>query len=119
MSGIDAYLDAHPDTQRRLAGRVADADADWNALDHLDPVSAGILRRQQGKARGGRGAYAFHGAGPTLTRESIDLYRHFLSGPDIGQFGFLWTCLNPDVVGRNDVEGRRRGGKVLTGLQRP
>jgi len=50
MSCIDAHLHAHPDAQRRLARRIVDADAHWNALDHLDPVAAGILGRQQRKA---------------------------------------------------------------------
>src|SRR6478736_6060940 len=68
------------------------------------PVAAGVLRRQQREARGGCRTYAVDPPGPSLARIGIDVDRDFLSGPDIGQFGLLRTRLNPDVIGRNDVE---------------
>src|SRR5258708_28525545 len=104
MPGVDIHLHAHADAQRRLAGGVADTDAHWNALDDLDPVSAGILRRQQGKARCGCRTDAFDRADPSLAWKSIDLDRHLLSRLDVGQFGFLPARLYPDLIGRNDVE---------------
>src|ERR1700730_3314561 len=114
MAGIDVDLDAHSNPQRRLAGLVVDADAHRNALHHLDPVAAGILGRQQREARRRSRADAVDGAGPSLARISVDLDRHLLAGPDIGQFGFLWTGLDPDVIGRDDVEAGRRRREVLT-----
>src|ERR1700730_16173211 len=115
MPGVDIHLYAHADSQRWLAGSIADTDTHRNALDDLDPVSAGILRRQPGKARCGCRTYAFDGADPSLTWKSIDLDRHFLSRLDVGQFGFLRARLNPDVIGRDAVECRRRSGKILAG----
>src|SRR5260370_39404800 len=118
ISGVEIPLDAHAEAKRWIDGRIADADTHWNALDDLDPVAAGLLGRQQGKARCRRRTDAFAGAGPSLAWKSMGLGRRLLSGLDIGQLGFLRARLSPDVIGRDDVECRCRGGKVLTGLER-
>ena len=101
-----------------LPGCIVDEDAHRNALDDLDPVTAGILRRQQREARGGCRTYAVDRSVPSLARIGIDVDRDFLFGLDIGQFGLLRARLNPDVIGRNDVECDCRGGEILAGLQR-
>src|SRR5579864_511522 len=75
MSGRDAELHAHADTQRRLAGDVVDADAERNALDDLDPVAAAVLRRQQREARSRRRADAVDRTGPFLAGIAIDFDR--------------------------------------------
>ena len=118
MAGIDAELDAHADAQLRLAGRIGDADPHRNPLHHLDPVAAGVLRRQQREARRRRRADAVDRAGPLLSGIGVDLDGRLLSRPDIGQLGFFRARLDPDVVGRDDVEGGGRGGEILAGLQR-
>src|SRR6266478_3268095 len=100
MSGVDIHLHAHADAQRWLAGCIVDEDAHRNALDDLDPVTAGILRRQQREARGGCRTYAVDRSGPSLARIGVDVDRDFLSRPDIGQFGLLRARLNPDVIDR-------------------
>ena len=102
----------------RLAGRIGDADAHRYSLHHLDPIAAGIFGRQQRKARRRRRADAVDGAAPLLARIAVDLDRRLLSGLDVGQFGFLWAGLNPDVIGRDDVERGCGGGKVLARLKR-
>ena len=88
-----------------LPGAVVDADAHRNALHDLDPVAAGVLRRQQREARGGGRADAVDRAGPSLARIGVDVDRHLLAGPDIGQLGLLRARLDPDVIGRDDAEG--------------
>jgi hypothetical protein len=48
VAGIDVDLDAHPGAQRRqilVAG--IEAHAHRHALHDLDPIAAGVLRRQQ------------------------------------------------------------------------
>src|SRR5258708_24338315 len=116
MYGVDIHLYAHANAQRRLAGLIVDEDAHRNALDDLDPVTAGILCRQQREARGGCRAYAVDRSGPSLARIGIDVDRYFLSRLDIRQLGLLWARLNPDVIGRNHVECRCRRSNVLTRL---
>src|SRR5467141_5358132 len=98
MSGVDIHLYAHANAQRRLAGCIVDEDTHRNALDDLDPVTAGILRRQPREARGGCRTYAVDRSGPSLARIGIDVDRDFLFGLDIRQLGLLWTRLNPDVI---------------------
>src|SRR5712672_862365 len=98
MPGVDIHLHAHADAQRWLAGCIIDEDAHRNALDDLDPVAAGILRRQQRKARGGCRTYALDRSGPSLARIGIDVDRDFLFGLDVGQLGLFRTRLNPDVI---------------------
>ena len=48
VPGVDIDLDAHPGAQWRAAlVACVDAHAHRDALDDLDPVAAGVLRRQQ------------------------------------------------------------------------
>src|SRR5580692_7120048 len=51
MTSVDVDGDAHADAKRRFALGVLDPHAHRNALDDLDPIAGGVLRRQQGKAR--------------------------------------------------------------------
>src|SRR5882757_1603715 len=109
MSGVDIHLHAHADAQRWLPGRIGDADTHRYPLHDLDPVTAGILRRQQRKARCRCWADAVDGAGPLLARIAVDLDQRLLPSLDVGQFGFLRAGLNPDAIGRDNVEpGCRR-----------
>src|SRR5262245_54447178 len=80
MAGVDAELDAHADTQRRLALGVVDAHAQGNALYDLDPVAAAVLGRQQRKARRRSRADALDRAGPALAGIGIDLDGRVLAG---------------------------------------
>src|ERR1700736_2764522 len=98
MAGVDTHLHAHADAQRWLAGCILDQDAHRNALDDLDPVTAGIFGRKQREARGGCRTYTVDGSGPALAWIGIDVDRHFLSRLDIRQLGFLRARLNPDVI---------------------
>src|SRR5580704_1263450 len=118
VSGVDIHLHAHADAQRWLAGYIVDADAHRNTLNDLDPVTAGIFRRKQREARGGCRADAVDRPNPSLARIGVDVDRDLLFGLDVGQLGLLWAGLNPDVIGRDDVEGRCRGSEILAGLQR-
>src|ERR1700686_4536340 len=79
VTGIDAELDAHADAQLRPAGRVGDADPHRDPLYDLDPVAAGIFRRQQREARGRCRADAVDRAGPLLSGVGVDLDGRLLS----------------------------------------
>ena len=116
MTGIDAQLDAHADTQLRFSRRIGDADPHRDPLHDLDPVAAGILRRQQGEFLRRRRAHALDDTVPFEIRIGVDFDRRLLSRTDIGQLGFFRAGLNPDVLGRYDVEGSGRRGEVLPGL---
>src|SRR5690349_18496351 len=50
---VDLHRRAHADAKRRLAGKVVELNDHRNALDDLDPVAGGVLRREKREARAG------------------------------------------------------------------
>ena len=88
------------------------------ALDDLDPVAAGVLRRQQRKfLRRGR-AHAFDDAVPFQVRISIDGDGGRLAGPNVGQLGLLRRRIDPHMIGVDQEEGRRGCGQIFAGRDR-
>ena len=85
-----------PGAQRRpalVAG--VDADAHRDALHDLDPVAAGVLRRQQLELLRRRRADALDGAVPFQVRIGVHRHRDRLPRPHIGQLGLLRHRLRP------------------------
>ncbi|MNN78796.1 hypothetical protein D3C81_1953830 [compost metagenome] len=75
--------------QRGFAGSIVDMDPHRNALHNLHPVARGVLGRQQGEARTGCWADAFHGAMPGDTRISVYLNGYALADVSVGQLGLF------------------------------
>ncbi len=83
--------------------------------NHLDPVAAGVLCRQQRKLlRRGR-ADALHHAFPPIVRIGIDRDGRGLPGTDVGQLGFLRICNDPHVIGRNEKNAVADAWRYLPG----
>jgi hypothetical protein len=115
MAGVDVDLDAHSGAQgRQVLVAGVDAHAHRDALHDLDPVAAGVLRRQQREFLRRSRAYARDDAMPYRVRIGVDGDGDLLSGPDIGQLRFLWVGVHPDVVCIDEIEGSCRSGQIFT-----
>jgi hypothetical protein len=82
-------------------GRVQ-RNAHRHALDDLDPVAAGILRRQQGKGIAGARTQSHHLAviGDAATID-VGCHRRRLADAHVGQLHFLEIGVHPDMVQRH------------------
>src|SRR5580700_9935307 len=72
MAGIDLDRDAHAGAELKLFRLRIDANPHRNALAHLHPVAARVLRRQDREFRAGGGSDARHGAGPDMAGIAVD-----------------------------------------------
>ena len=119
MPRVDADLDAHPRSQLRAAfvARI-NAHAHRDPLHDLDPVAAGVLRRQELKFLGSGRANALDGAVPFPVRIGVYGYRNRLPGQDMRQFGFFRVGIDPDVIRGDEVKGGGGGLKILTRCDR-
>jgi len=114
VPGVDVDLDTHPGAQRGpafIAG--VDAHAQRNALHDLDPVAAGVLRRQKLKLLRCCRADALDRAVPFQIRIRVHVYRDQLAGQYMRQFGLFRIRIDPDVISGDEVKGSGRGLKVF------
>src|SRR6185437_16592705 len=79
-------------------------DAHRNALHHLDPVSGGVLRRQDGKLRAGAGAYRHHGPLEGVVGETVDVDCGLLADTQVGDVGFLRIGVDPGRLVVDDAQ---------------
>src|SRR5262245_7439520 len=90
MAGVDADLDAHPRPERRPARiAVVDAYAHRYALNDLDPVAAGVLRREKRELLRRRRADALDRAMPFEVGIGVHGNRDGLAWADISQLRLL------------------------------
>jgi hypothetical protein len=119
MTGIDIDLDTHPGPQRRqIAVACVDAHPHRDTLHDLHPVTAGVLRRQKREFLGRGRADAFNGAPPLHIRIGIHRHRHRLPWADIRQFRFLGVRVDPDMIGRDEIEGGGRCREIFAKCNR-
>ena len=107
---IDIDVDAHAGAQQARVLVLVEGDAHGNALHHLDPVSSGVLRRQDGKLRAGAGADRDHGAFEGMVGETVDVERRLLADAQISDVGFLRIGVDPGVLVVDHAQDRRTGG---------
>src|SRR5690606_15136491 len=94
----DAHIGAHARAQHRIVRGAVDADADRNALDDLDPVAAGVLRRKQRELRAGAGADGVERAGEGVAGIGVDRDLGLLAGLQLLEIGFLGIGVDPDMI---------------------
>ncbi|KAG1388314.1 hypothetical protein G6F59_016012 [Rhizopus arrhizus] len=96
-------LHRQADAQRVLGQLLGiDGDAHRHALHDLDPVAAGVLRRQQRERRAGAQAQALDAALVLhVTGVQVGLQLHFLAQAHVAQLGFLEVGLDPHLLGRH------------------
>ena len=81
---------AHPRPQRqRGIGKLGKSDPHRNALYHLDEVSGGVVRRQQGELGAGGGAQALHATAERHARIGIDGDGGLVAGLHLADLGLL------------------------------
>jgi len=100
---LDDDADARPQRRHILVAGI-DVHAHRHALHDLDPVSTGVLRRQQGKLLRRRRADALDHAVPHDARIGIDGYRCFLAGTYMRELGFLRSRVDPEVIGVDEID---------------
>jgi hypothetical protein len=98
-----------PWTERDIRWRIVHDDLHRHALDDLDVIAGGILRRQQRERGAGSGLNAVDMATDFAFRKGIDLERHRLSGPHAVELNLLEVRRNPDLIGH-------KRGQVRAGL---
>ncbi len=119
---FDVDRDPHRQSDpQRMPGQFlrVKRNAHRDALHHLDPVAAGILRRQQRKGGAGAGLQADHLAvvfdvGPVC----IGMQRHRLADAHARNLHFLEIGVDPERIERHDRQQRRAGGDALADLHR-
>ena len=102
--GVDRDVGAHAGAQ---AGHVligVEAEAQRNALHDLDPIAAGVLRRQDRELRAGAGRDRTDGAMPFPAGERVDRHRRGQAGVNVGQVGFLRVAVDPEAGVGDDRE---------------
>jgi hypothetical protein len=97
MLGVDLDRCAHARAQRRIVRPGGEQDADRHALHDLDPIAGRVLRRQDGEFRSGAGADAGDRALEIVIGIGVDVDRHLLARPHIGEVGLLEIGLDPDI----------------------
>ena len=95
--------------RRRRPARRLDLHAHRDALHHLHPVAAGVLRRQHAELRAGRRADAVDHGGEVCARIGVDGDRRLLARLHIGEVGLLQVGLDPGVIVADEAERRRAG----------
>ena len=95
---------------------LVEGDAQRNALHHLDPVSGGVLRRQDRELRAGAGADRHDVALEGVIGEDVDVERRLLADAQIGDVGFLRIGVDPGRLIVDHAEDRRAGGDEAADL---
>ena len=89
---------------------VGEAHPERHALHHLDPVAAGVLRRQQRELRAGAGADRADLALQRLVRIGVEPHLDRLAPAHVGEVGLLVVRLDPGVVGGDEASAPARPG---------
>src|SRR5258705_2252472 len=94
-------------------------DAHRPALHDLDPVAAGVLRREERESATGAGAEADHLA-VILELVAVEVRgeRHGLAHAHLLELAFLEVRIDPYIVQRDDGHERRAGSDALADLHR-
>jgi hypothetical protein len=110
MADVDGCRGRQADAQR-MRGQFLriERDPHRHALHHLDPVAAGVLRRQQREGAAGAGRQAHHLAVEDhLAAVDVGLDGGRLADADVAQFRFLEVGVDPQLVQRHDRQQRAR-----------
>ena len=106
---------------QRMRGEFlrVERNAYWNALDHLDPVAGGILRRQQREGRAGTGAKTGNLA-VVCDLAAVDIGNELdrLTDAHRRELRLLEVGVDPHLVERDDRHQRRTGAHALSELHR-
>src|SRR4051812_38993241 len=103
LVGVDVDSHREADLQRmRLELLGIQEDAHRHALDYLDPVAGGVLRRKQGERASGAGAEARHFA-VELDRGAVRVgdERHRLPRSQVRELVFLEVRIDPYALERH------------------
>ena len=92
---VHRHRHGHARAQLRLPGGLIDADAHGNALHHLHPVAGGVLRRQHGELRSGRGRDGGHHRRPLVFRIRVGDHAGRLTLAHVGELRLLEVGLDP------------------------
>src|SRR5262249_40511415 len=84
-------------------------DPHRDTLHHLHPVTARILRRQNGELRAGARADGADRAAERVAWKGIDSHRDVLANAQIGDVGFLWIGIDPEGGVVDQAEHGRAG----------
>ena len=99
----------------RLVGLGLELEANGDALHHLHPVAGRVLRGEGTELRAGAGADALHLGDEIDAGIGVDADMRFLARLHIGEVGLLQIRVDPEIVVRNQAEGRTAGGEIGAG----
>src|SRR5713101_1785280 len=116
-AGIDLHCRGHAGADRWLADLRQKPKLHRQALHDLDPVSTGVLRRQDGELRAGRRAQAFDHRLPGRVGIGVEHHCGLLADPHIGELGLLEIGLDPGTAHHDQREQRGRCLHLLALLQ--
>ena len=106
-AGVDRYIGAHAGAQFANVLIGFELNAQRHALHDLDPIAAGVLRRQDRKLRARARRNRADFAAPASIRERIDRDRRGQAGMDVRQIGFFRIGVDPKAAIGDDGEDRR------------
>ena len=105
-TGVDRDDGAHAGAQTLGVLVRREAEAQRHALDDLDPVAAGVLRRQDRELRAGARRDRANRPMPIAARKRVDGDRRRQSLVHVGQVGFLGIGVDPKPLVGDDGEHR-------------
>src|SRR6266404_6840189 len=118
VRGVHRHQRRQSDAQRRLRQiRIVHLNSHGYPLHHLDPVTRGVLRRQQREGRACPGGHAFH-VSVIDEGAAVQIAAHFgrLTDAQMPQLYFLEVCVHPQCIQRNHRHHRLAGSDMLAQL---
>ena len=117
--GVDGEDRAHAGAKVGDVLIGVEGKAQRHALHHLDPVAAGVLRRQNRELRAGSRRDRGNPAAPFAPRKRVDRHRRGLAGAHVGEVQFLRVGVDPQPRSsrrwRTRAARRARRGRVRSG----
>src|SRR3990167_6876704 len=116
LADMDGDVGTEAGDQRSLRLAV-DGNADRHALDHLDPIAGGVLRRENREFRTRAGSDGFVVSLQLQSGIGVYLDLGRLAGTHVVQVGFLEVRVHPGAAVAHDRDHRHAGKDHLADLQ--